>query len=527
MSQRIGWVGPLGDRGGYGNVARNYVRGLLECGVSVTTAPIGVEHPEIGTRERELLGGLARVRGDEDLVVVHADPGSLPGLIAHMRERYDGPIAACTIGETDRVPVEWARGCNLADEIWLPSTFNLLTFARSGVDLDRMRLVPYGMDPFGWDAEGPVAQAVAPKDHFVFLYAFAFDWRKGFDLLLAAYLNEFTRADATTLVVKVYDPTPRETSISARLAAAVAEHVDLFRQDLPRVAILDQPLAREELTALYRRANLYISTDRANGWGMPCMEAMTMGRPAACIDWSGSTEFMREDNALLIAPSVNLVPVDPRLQAERTVYRGQRWPEVAVADVAATMRGAVGERDALAALGARAREEIREHWSVAASGRWILERDGAQAYRSPAGLADRLRPLVGLAAEPPMREARENVLALAVDPWRSDWHDGLRAFADTFDNDDPVTLCLWAAPGADPAALTHAVTQTLTDAGHDADAGPDLLLTFADPEEALVEPRLRGIITPAALWPLRHRTVAPRPDALRAALDEPGALVSL
>src|SRR3954449_12049971 len=197
----VAWIGPLGNRGGYGAVARNYVRGLVDAGVPVSfhsTAPVD---PDIGERESRLLAGVApgilpaaEVGGappppppgrgrelltDADVAVVHSHPGDFATLVPTVRNTTDVPVAVCTIGETDRIPADWAAGCNLADEIWLPTTFNLLTFARSGVDVAKMRLVPYGMDPLGLEPEGPVDRSVAPDDHFVFLYTFAFDWRKG------------------------------------------------------------------------------------------------------------------------------------------------------------------------------------------------------------------------------------------------------------------------------------------------------------------------------------------------------------
>src|SRR5689334_7404176 len=203
----ISWIGPVGSRGGYGNVARNYVRGLVEAGVTVSVhSTMGID-PDIGERDGQLLAGLAQgILPDADTVVVHSHPGDFGTLVPSVRSASTAPVAVCTIGETDRIPDDWAEGCNLADEIWLPTTFNLLTFARSGVDVAKMRLVPYGMDPEGLEPDGPVDANVAPEDHFVFLYTFAFDWRKGFDLLLEAYMTEFTRDDKVTLVLKVYDP---------------------------------------------------------------------------------------------------------------------------------------------------------------------------------------------------------------------------------------------------------------------------------------------------------------------------------
>src|SRR3954454_14945293 len=469
----VAWIGPLGSRGGYGAVARNYVRGLVEADVPVSfhsTAPVD---PDIGERESQLLAGLAQgILTDADVAVVHSHPGDFGTLVPTVRNTTDVPVAVCTIGETDRIPADWAAGCNLADEIWLPTTFNLLTFARSGVDVSKMRLVPYGMDPLGLEPEGPVDGSVAPDDHFVFLYTFAFDWRKGFDLLLEAFLTEFTREDPVTLVLKVYDPERGDASVRSRIIGSIADTVDLFSQDLPRVVLMDQPLERDALMALYRRADLYVSTDRANGWGMPCMEVMTLGGAAATIDWSGSTEFMRTDNALLIPAQPTLEPVDPRLSALRPIYTGQSWAQVRLEDVRAALRAAFAGEVDLRALGAAAREEILDRWTVRASADWILGRDDG-AYTPVQGLAERLRPRVGLAPEPPLASARANVLVLGV---AGEWTAGLRAFAEAFGPDDDVTLALWADPTGPSSDAHQRVLAAFEATGLDEAAMGDMLL---------------------------------------------------
>ena len=45
-----------------------------------------------------------------------------------------------------------------------------------------------------------------PPDVFCFVYCFGYDWRKGFDVLLAAYLQEFDAGEPVALLLKVFDP---------------------------------------------------------------------------------------------------------------------------------------------------------------------------------------------------------------------------------------------------------------------------------------------------------------------------------
>ncbi|WP_249009104.1 glycosyltransferase [Conexibacter sp. DBS9H8] len=515
MTEILGWASVLGDRGGYGNAARNFVRGLRDAGSPPALAQIGPTDPDIGERDQQLLRDLAH--GDlagVDTMVAHVPPPMLVDLVPRLRAVAGTPVAACTIAETDRLSAEWAAACNLADEVWVPTTFNLLTFAASGVDPHKLRLVPYGIDGEAWEPLGLVNRSVAPDDHFVFLYTFQFDWRKGFDLLLASYLQEFTRADPVTLVLKIFEPPGAVRSIRARLAESILDRVDLLSEDLPRVVIIDEALEREALAALHRRADLYISTDRANGWGMPCMEQMAMGKAAACIDWSGSTEFMHADNALLIPARVPLVPVDARLQRERPDYRGQRWAEASEADVRAVMRSAFAGEVDLARLGAAARAEILERWSLADSARWIAGRD-AGAYTPAPGLASRLRPMVGLSEHGVYANPHPRMLACdAAHLSDADLAGTLSAYAAAFPADTPVALVL----AGDPARITGRVMAAFQAIGVDPDDIADAVVG-AEIGDVLADPRLVGLIG-AGRWPDGLTTAcAADPEALRAALD--------
>jgi glycosyltransferase involved in cell wall biosynthesis len=519
MSERFVWRGPVGDRGGYGNVARNFLHGLAERGAEVAISTPDPPHAEIGERELSFLATLPTdIRGDETFVF-HGDPSQIGDVLPRLREVFPGRIAACTIAETDRLPKEWAAACNLADEVWVPSTFNLLTFARSGVSLEKLRLVPYGIDGDSWAPHGPVSADVASPDHFCFLYTFAFDWRKGFDILLAAYLSEFTRRDPVSLILKVYDPRPDlGRNPRAEIAAAVTPFVDLFREDLPRVVILDRPIDRDGLAALYRRADLYVSTDRANGWGMPCMETMAIGKAAATIDWSGSTEFMHADNALLI-PAGELGPVDRRLSGERPDYAGQRWPEVSVDAVREVLRAAASGAVDLAELGRRARDDISTLWTAWRAGGHVLERD-SDPYRPAPGLLERLRPAVGLAAQSPFADARENVFVAAFDRAGS-WRAAMDAYLEAFRPDSDATLVLWGTEPQGESDLGCAVIDHLKERGVDPAEAPDLMVCVTDPEEVLVEPRVRAIVEPASFWPSGRLRVAAEAHALRAAAAGP------
>lgn len=363
------WMGPAYHRGGYGAVTRNYLLGLAEVGFPVRLLPIGPRHAEIDHAVAQQLRSLEKTPvGSAPALVVHATPEMfrIAPKLGFVRR------IGCTIFETDGLPSHWARLCNAMDEVWVPSRFNAETFASAGVQSQKLAVIPYGIDV----ASAPPPRGRPADRPFTFLYVCEFNWRKGLDLLLESFINEFNPGEAR-LVMRVFSAGYQGVSadeVESVLYSAVEGRLDKPVGQRPEVTVMTQALSSVDLRRLYETCDLYISTDRANGWGVPCQEAMALGIPAATIDWSGSTEFMHERHSVLIHPTDELEPVDPRLvQAAPHLYADQRWARVEVAEVRRAMRWAVEHPEALAEIAGAGRMYIEEHLNLDTVAMRIIE----------------------------------------------------------------------------------------------------------------------------------------------------------
>jgi glycosyltransferase involved in cell wall biosynthesis len=262
--------------------------------------------------------------------------------------------------------------CNAMDEVWVPSRFNVATFSDSGVEPGKLVSIPYGIDTADFTPSG-----IEREPPFTFLYVCSFGWRKGLDLLLESFLEEFDRGEAR-LVMRVHSEGYQGVAaeeVEQVLYEAVQGHLRKPPERRPEVTILTEALSATDLKRLYESADLYISTDRANGWGVPCQEAMALGVPAATIDWSGSTQFMHNDNSVLIRPEDDLVPVDPRLaEALPGLYAGHRWARVEPAEVRRAMRWAFENPERLAAIAVAGREHVRKELGIEEVARRVADR---------------------------------------------------------------------------------------------------------------------------------------------------------
>lgn len=368
------WVGPIFQASGYGSVTRNFLKGFKEIGFPVKA--VNIRPAKLRNSDEKLLDPETLREIDE---LTKADPGPYPVVVINsLPEAYSSIVCknivakvGCTIFETDRIPESWVDICNKLDEVWVPSRFNLQTFTDSGVRSNKVKVFPYGVNTsFFKPIEDKVV--IENKKRFSFLYVSFFNYRKGFDLLLEAYLKEFTSNDDVSLIIKTgfaghnMDPKKDDAYFRNLILNLIKGRVDLSNKELPHFEIITEPFDEQKLRALYNTCDLYISTDRANGWGMPCMEAMSMGKPAATIDWSGSMEFMKDGNSLLIKPTGKLIPVDDHLSSN-PIYKGHKWAEVTVDEVRRVMRYSYENQAELLEIGQKGMEYVRDNYSIARS----------------------------------------------------------------------------------------------------------------------------------------------------------------
>jgi glycosyltransferase involved in cell wall biosynthesis len=273
--------------------------------------------------------------------------------------------------ETDRLPEGWAAACNRMDAIWVPSEFNRETFARAGVAVEKLRVVPGVLDLAAYDP-GCAPLRIEGAHGFTFLSVFDWTLRKGWDVLLRAYVEEFRQEEAVTLVIKA---TSSLGYASGQLVETIADYLtgslarDLNR--IPRIVFLDALVPDAQMPHLYRAADCYVMPTRGEGWGRPFMEAMAMARPVIGTHWSGQTAFLDAENSLPL--DYEVVEVPERAWRETPTYRGHHWAEPSVAHLRQLLRRVFEDRSLAREIGARARASLEARFSYARIARILAE----------------------------------------------------------------------------------------------------------------------------------------------------------
>ncbi len=182
-----------------------------------------------------------------------------------------------------------------ADEIWTPSNFSRQAFVDSGISFDKVQIIPNGINPELFKPTGDTYKLNTNK-RFKILYLGGTIYRKGFDILLHAYLKAFTKDDDVCLVVKDFGS---KVFYKGQTAENIIQKAQT-NPDCPEIIYMDTDLSEQEIAALYRACNVYASPYRGEGFSLPTLEAMASGLPVIVTRGGCTDDFTNEDIAWYI-----------------------------------------------------------------------------------------------------------------------------------------------------------------------------------------------------------------------------------
>jgi len=384
------WHAPLFDPSGYADEARQFILGLDSVGVQVRAVPLLWSSTQAGLPKEELARLLrlttTPLEGSEDplISVFHTFPPffrRIPGAAYHIGR---------TMFETDRIPENWVSACHLMDEIWVPSEFNVESFARSGIPREKLVKIPGGIDVPRYRLDEPPVP-IEGRRGFTFLSVFDWHLRKGWDVLLQAFLEEFKPEEDVALILKIWSSVGRTVEQLREEAVAFLRSRGLADRLPPHLIFYQAHLPVERMPGLYRAADAFVLPTRGEGWGRPFMEAMLMGLPVIATRWSGHLEFMKDENTYLL--DCRIVEVPEEAWREVPAFRGHRWAEPSVEHLRELLRQVVEDRQGAHRRGLAAREHIAGHFSQERVARWVTDRLAVIAERLERG-KPKTKPLI-------------------------------------------------------------------------------------------------------------------------------------
>jgi glycosyltransferase involved in cell wall biosynthesis len=342
------WLGAVGDPSGYSDELRGFLRASERAGNQPALRALEWSPADAGlsARDREIFDRQSRRTPSGSVVAIH-----------HYVPRPNQPVVDGAVNvqrcmfETDQLPSAWRDPLRDRDEIWVPSDFNIETFARSGVAEDRIKVLGETIDFDLFDPDAEPLDLGVPEGHFAFLTNFDFSERKAWRELLRAWARAFAPTDPVCLVLKTGSVFSGDREVTDRIESFIASEFG-DRGRLAPIRVLCERLTTAQMPSLYAGAGAYVGASRGEGWGRPQMEALAMGLPTIASNWSGNLAFMSHETSWLVDGEV--VPVAGH-DLNTDLYDGHSWFDPDVDELAAALQQIASDPEGARAKAAPAR----------------------------------------------------------------------------------------------------------------------------------------------------------------------------
>jgi glycosyltransferase involved in cell wall biosynthesis len=268
------------------------------------------------------------------------------------------------IFEVERLPARFLDFLHdHADIVWVPSRWGCDILAANGIDRAIIDVIPEGVaaETFHPYLRGALDRAGQP---FRFLMLGKYEERKSYPEVLDAFKQAFGNSDTVELVVKAdyfLDFETKRKALEQRIEALGLRNIK------PQWG----NWATEHVAALYNCCDAFILPSRAEGWGLPLLEAAAAGMPVISTFYSGHTEFLALIETSLRKVDFTLEPIDdPEMHRAWPAEDGDigRWAKPSIASLTRCM---IEMKDNYAGFSAQARNNsiaLRErfNWGAAA-----------------------------------------------------------------------------------------------------------------------------------------------------------------
>ena len=343
---RIHFKGPLHSCSGYGEHSRTIARSLKQMqDVEATFSSYTWGNMEDSIE----LSNVELSDFDPENVDVHIYHG-LPDQFESHDTCVNIGITAGT--EVSRIPYSWILGCQNVEAVFLSSTFAKEAFVNSSyksqagnltfaVNPDKVHVIGECVDqdifkPLD-NPKSVIDDAVG--DDFVFLNVSSWDGiRPGYNRKAVTELIDVTsRAFGSgnhgnvSLVLKTGSANPIERSENVEIVKKLkGKSANL------NVHLVQGTLSSKQMSAMYNRADCYVTFTRGEAFGRGMLESLACQTPVIAPGSSGQTEFLSTDNSLLIGSDKVEVPVN-QLKQDYPYPPGSVWFEPKQSDMFLSM----------------------------------------------------------------------------------------------------------------------------------------------------------------------------------------------
>jgi glycosyltransferase involved in cell wall biosynthesis len=184
--------------------------------------------------------------------------------------------------ESTKIPENILAVCQTSEQVWVPTDWGRSILIANGIRPDRIRVIPEGVDSDLFHTHG---RKPYTKDRpFRFLSVGKYEQRKSLDETIDAFAQVYANTPAIELVIKSNYFINHDRKLND-----LKEKIKNFSN----IKLLWGEMISDDLANLYRSCDAFVLPSKAEGWGLPLIEAAASGLPIITTFYSGHTEFLK------------------------------------------------------------------------------------------------------------------------------------------------------------------------------------------------------------------------------------------
>jgi tetratricopeptide (TPR) repeat protein/glycosyltransferase involved in cell wall biosynthesis len=257
------------------------------------------------------------------------------------------------VWESTKLPDDWLEPMHTVDQIWTPSKFCKQIIINHGFDENIIKIVPEGVDPTIFHPHNEPIPASVHLPGFKFLSVGKYEERKCTEDMIRAFDEEFKDTKDVSLVLFCHNPFEKGFDIQKKLKA--------LNLKCPEKIFLYNPVKEHSVVArLYASCDAFIFPSRAEGWGLPIIEALASGLPTIVTFYSGQTEYLTDEMAYLLDYTLEDIKI-PFFESKDNDY-GQ-WAKPDMEQFRYYLRYIYEHQDEAKQKGLNASKMIHDKWT--------------------------------------------------------------------------------------------------------------------------------------------------------------------
>lgn len=262
-----------------------------------------------------------------------------------------------TTAETAELHEGFAARLTLFDEVWFPSKNNFDLAVKAGLNPGKMRVMPEGVDHELWDpSKGEKREW--PDWRYTFFSNSDWAGRKGYDILLPAFLEEFNGSENVQLVLAVRKHCSSSEENQKKLMAEAKEIIArVQKEDPPKVIFLLETYSDDDLVRLYNAADCFVLLSRGEAWSLPAIQAAVLGKPCIVSAFGGHREYLNEQNSYLVKVD-RFDYLQDHQNVDVDLYRYVKFAEPSKESARGLMRAVFEDQGFARRKGAKARADV-------------------------------------------------------------------------------------------------------------------------------------------------------------------------